>query len=190
MAGFGCLCGGALGCFAPNLLWAYAEEKFAFAPQKQRQFLCAKKRVGLSFSAMSQLSLLLQSFRREAKTKINTDELFFLEYPNDLDLGVRVKLMPLSLKQKDQFSALSQLPLSQKLKESSSAINKKLSSLEESLVRLTQSSASEPLTLCAQLPAGIKSYGKEGESLYQKVRLVESNMILSQQNKLKGGAVN
>ena len=65
---------------------------------------------------MSQLSLLLKKFRLEAKDKLNTDAIFFLEYPNELDLGVLVRLLPHSLQEKDQLNALAALPLSVKIK--------------------------------------------------------------------------
>lgn len=131
---------------------------------------------------MSQLSLLLKKFRLEAKDKLNTDEIFFLEYPNELDLGVMVRLMPYSLREKDQLNALAALPLSVKIKDSAKAINKKLQELNESLEKLSTHPEAGQIHLCSQLPAGTRA---SGVSLYQQVRLVENNAYLSQENKLK-----
>lgn len=137
---------------------------------------------------MSQLSLLLKNFRLEAKAKLNTDELFFLEYPNELDLGLYVRLMPYTLKDKDQLNALEALPLSQQIKESSLAIHNKLDSINESLAKLLAQPQSTA-QLCSQLPSSMTAKGSAGYSLYQQLRFVESNMILSQQNKLKLSAL-
>ena len=131
---------------------------------------------------MSQLSLLLKKFRLEAKDKLNTDAIFFLEYPNELDLGVLVRLLPHSLREKDQLNALAALPLSVKIKDSAEAINKKLQELNESLEKLSTHPEAGQINLCSQLPAGTRT---SGGSLYQQVRLVENNAYLSQENKLK-----
>ena len=131
---------------------------------------------------MSQLSLLLKKFRLEAKDKLNTDAIFFLEYPNELDLGVLVRLLPHSLREKDQLNALAALPLSVKIKDSAKAINKKLQELNESLEKLSTHPEAGQIHLCSQLPAGTRT---SGGSLYQQVRLVENNAYLSQENKLK-----
>lgn len=131
---------------------------------------------------MSQLSLLLKKFRLEAKDKLNTDAIFFLEYPNELDLGVLVRLLPHSLQEKDQLNALAALPLSVKIKDSAEAINKKLQELNESLEKLSTHPEAGQIHLCSQLPAGTRT---SGGSLYQQVRLVENNAYLSQENKLK-----
>lgn len=131
---------------------------------------------------MSQLSLLLKKFRLEAKDKLNTDAIFFLEYPNELDLGVLVRLLPHSLREKDQLNALAALPLSVKIKDSAEAINKKLQELNESLEKLSTHPEAGQIHLCSQLPAGTRT---SGGSLYQQVRLVENNAYLSQENKLK-----
>lgn len=131
---------------------------------------------------MSQLSLLLKKFRLEAKDKLNTDAIFFLEYPNELDLGVLVRLLPHSLREKDQLNALAALPLSVKIKDSAEAINKKLQELNESLEKLSTHPEAGQIHLCSQLPAGTRT---SGGSIYQQVRLVENNAYLSQENKLK-----
>lgn len=131
---------------------------------------------------MSQLSLLLKKFRLEAKDKLNTDAIFFLEYPNELDLGVLVRLLPHSLQEKDQLNALAALPLSVKIKDSAEAINKKLQELNESLEKLSTHPEAGQIHLCSQLPAGTRT---SGGSLYQQVRLIENNAYLSQENKLK-----
>lgn len=138
---------------------------------------------------MSQLSLLLKNFRLEAKAKLNTDELFFLEYPNELDLGLYVRLMPYTLKDKDQLNALEALPLSQQIKESSLAIHNKLDSINESLAKLLAQPQQSTLQLCTQLPDSMAVKGNAGYTLYQQLRFVERNVVLSQQNKLKISAL-
>ena len=92
------------------------------------------------------------------------------------------RLLPHSLREKDQLNALAALPLSVKIKDSAKAINKKLQELNESLEKLSTHPEAGQIHLCSQLPAGTRT---SGGSLYQQVRLVENNAYLSQENKLK-----
>lgn len=135
---------------------------------------------------MSQLSLLMQSFRQEAKAKLNTDEIFFLDNPSTLDLGFRVKLLPYSTQDKNVFSRLAAHPLSAKLSEANAAIDKRLTVFSHDLQQLTTHPEKVQVDLLAAttgLGAAANSVG--GAELTAQLRLTQSNVLLAEQNKLK-----
>ncbi len=135
---------------------------------------------------MSQLSLLMQSFRQEAKAKLNTDEIFFLDNPSTLDLGFRVKLLPYSTQDKNVLSRLAAHPLSAKLSEANAAIDKRLNVFSHDLQQLTTHPEKVQVDLLAATTGlGAAANTVSGAELTAQLRLTQSNVLLAEQNKLK-----
>lgn len=135
-----------------------------------------------------QLARQMAPFRREAKAKLqqDTNEVFYLDYPTEMDLGLRVLLLPYTLKDKDTLSALAEHPLSAVIVTATNMIDAKLKQLEQELLNSMgtaqssrEGSATPTTNLCSMLEVDAD------HDVAERMRLIDINSRLSQQNKIK-----
>lgn len=130
------------------------------------------------------LAALMQPWRREAKAKLNSDEIFLLDHPTAQDQGFRAVLAPYSKKQREVLQALAQDECAQKVLAASSKIEHKLQELKVEQTELEQHKERIQVKL-------LKTLAEQGEpldleqdaALYQTFRLLEINSMVARHGK-------